>query len=180
MRSWHDAGHLTRRFLGSFSRAEPPPEELAWLEARLSSEETAQVEAMSVQDRRHAVACARRAQVLFGVDASDELIAASALHDVGKTEARLGTFGRVLATIAGKLVSPARVESWAGLGGWRRAFAVYLQHDVRGAELLEESGSAPVVVTWAREHHLDEGDWSIRSEWGRRLAEADLVSSLKI
>jgi hypothetical protein len=37
-----------------------------------------------------------------------------------------------------------------------------------------------MVVAWAREHHLDESDWSIPPDLGRSLAQADLVSSLDI
>jgi hypothetical protein len=177
VRWWAELGHLAGRFRESLSQAEPPRVELAWLEAKLSAAEIAQIETMSVADRRHAVACGRRADVLRGAAVSDEMIAASALHDVGKTEARLGTFGRALATVVGKVTAPGRRESWSEQSGWRRAFAVYLDHDVRGAELLSSIGSAPLVVAWAREHHLDEAHWSIPPEWGRCLARADLELS---
>lgn len=176
----HELRHLVARFFGSLGRAEPSTTQLAWLDAKLSPAESDQLAAMSVADRRHAVACARQIEALLGEAVSDELIVASALHDVGKTEAGLGTPGRVVATVVGRLVPRAWRVDWIRGRGWRHAFAVYLSHDVRGAELLDEIGSAPMVVAWAREHHLDEADWSIPPDLGRSLAEADLVSSLDI
>lgn len=175
-----DMGHLAARLVGSLSRSEPPEPDVRWLEAMLLPAEVKEFESMSVADRRHAVECARRAEVLLGSDASPELIVAAALHDVGKTEAHLGTLGRVGATLVGRVTPSRWREGWLARGGWPRAIAVYLEHDVRGAARLEEIGSSPLAVAWAREHHLAESDWTVPTRWGRRLAEADLVSSLDI
>ena len=55
---------------------------------------------LSNADRRHAILVARR--FLDRRPAADRAeVAGSLLHDVGKIEAGLGTFGRVVATIVG-------------------------------------------------------------------------------
>jgi hypothetical protein len=109
---------------------------------------------MSNADRRHSVAVARR------IDRGPETIAAALLHDVGKVESGLGTFGRVLATIIG----PGRA---------RGRMAVYLRHDLIGAELLAAAGARPLVVTWAREHHLPPERWTVPPDIGAALKAAD-------
>jgi predicted HD phosphohydrolase len=171
--------HLIERFAGSLCPSEPPAEDREWFEALLSQHESAELAAMSVPDREHAVGCGRRAQRLLGDAATRELVVASGLHDVGKTAANLGTFGRVAATAIGRIVPATRRASWVSRGGWRRRVQLYLEHDVRGAEALCGLGSARAVVTWAREHHLDEGEWTLPVKAARCLAEADLVSSPK-
>jgi hypothetical protein len=118
---------------------------------------------MAGPDRRHAVGVARRvAAALGGEDAAGRaVLAAALLHDVGKLDAGLSTFGRVGATVAALAAGPARAARWEGHVGR------YLRHDSRGAELLAAAGSDVVTVTWAREHHLPPGRWTLP----RRLAE---------
>jgi hypothetical protein len=58
-------------------------------------------------------------------------IAGALLHDVGKIECGLGTFGRVVATIVGPRT---------------RAFAAYHDHEAIGAELARRAGSDPSTV----------------------------------
>ena len=135
----------------------------------LTTAEQELYEAQPVVDRAHSVSCAIAARDDL-VSPTDEAIVASALHDVGKAGARLGTFGRVLATIV-----PTRLhERWAGSGDGRRArLAHYAAHDRIGADLLREAGSADLVVAWAGEHHLPEDQWSLDPEVGRVLLAAD-------
>ena len=81
-------------------------------------------------DRRHAVLVARR--FLDRRPAADRPeVAGALLHDVGKVEAELGTFGRVVATIVGP-----RTER----------FRTYHDHEAIGARLAAETGSDPVTV----------------------------------
>src|SRR5439155_19397161 len=105
-------------------------------------------------DRRHSSAVARRA------GGPEEVSAAALLHDVGKVEAGLGTFGRVLATVIG----PGRAKG---------RMATYLRHDQIGARLLAEAGARPLVVTWAAEHHLPPERWTVPREIADRLKSAD-------
>lgn len=155
--------HLVQRFRWSLSSAPPSASGEQWLLGFLSAGEADLYRAMSAQDRRHAVDCGRRVE-----DLGPEAIVASALHDVGKTEAGLGTMGRVGAT----LLSPVVRSAHPGFFG--RA-AVYKQHPERGAALLAATGSAPLAVAWAAEHHEPKAKWSpvIDPEVGRRLLAAD-------
>jgi len=152
--------HLVGRFVESLSNAAPDPEEERWLLGLLSPQETALYGAMSVQDRRHAVHCAREAMRLLGDASTPTLIVASALHDVGKTEVGLGTVGRALATVLQSVVPVGKVYRYA-------------RHNQLGAMRLMEAGSAPEVVAWAREHHRGVSEWSLPEHIGRALAEAD-------
>lgn len=132
---------------------------------------------MSGPDRRHAVSVAREAIRLAEADGLSEkelpagFVAAALLHDVGKVESRLGTFGRVLATVLAICLGRRRILGWSGAAGSQ--FAKYLQHDKLGAELLEGAGSQTLTIRWAREHHLPEDRWQVDRRVARHLKEAD-------
>lgn len=141
--------------------------------AMLTPAEARLYRAQSVVDRRHSVDCALAVRERLGSRATRPVIVASALHDVGKAEAGLGTFGRVFATIAGKLAGPPRVSRWELRDDVLGRVGRYCAHDVRGAGMLMEAGSDPIVVAWAREHHEPVAEWSIDPAVGRVLLEAD-------
>jgi hypothetical protein len=170
------AVHLVTRFFRSLGGAAPDPEQVGWLTAKLNPAERGHFKATSPPDQRHAVRCASSARELLGDAATDELVVASALHDVGKTEAGLGTVPRVLATVLIQLLRATRLDSWLEVSGWRGAVARYAHHPESGAVLLEAAGSAPSVVVWAREHHFDAADRSLAPDLAGPLAEADLIS----
>jgi hypothetical protein len=117
--------HLARRFFGSWSRAEPAPEDTAWAWSMLSAEEWRLWQRMAVQDRRHSIGVARRF-VAVAPNAPGPVIAGALLHDVGKQVAGLGTLRRVVAT----LVGPRGAR-----------FRDYHAHERLGAELLLAAGS---------------------------------------
>jgi hypothetical protein len=126
------AGHFARRFIGSLSRRPPSYDDEAWAESSLLPVEVPLWRRMSPQDRRHAVEVTRRFLTLRP-DATRAEVAGALLHDVGKVEARLGTTGRVLATLV-----PA---PWA-----RGRFAVYRAHEEIGAGWCQRAGSEPATV----------------------------------
>ncbi len=109
---------------------------------------------MSGPDRRHSVAVGRKVQRCLGAGSARPVLAAALLHDVGKTDADLGTGGRVAATLIGMGITADTVARWAETRGFKVEVARYLQHPDRGAELLRRAGSDPMAVTWARDHHL--------------------------
>ncbi len=123
-------GHLTRRFCGSLSRLPPPPADAAWAVQHLLPREAELWLRMPVQDRRHSLEVARRFALLAGTDDRAD-IAGALLHDVGKTVSGLGTFGRVVATIAGPRTKRSRL---------------YHDHEAIGVELLRAAGSEPGTV----------------------------------
>ena len=87
-------------------------------------------EQQSDQDRRHSAYVARRF-VEYREDASAAEIAGAILHDVGKVECGLGTFGRVAGTI---------------IGPRGRRFRAYHDHEAIGAQMAAAAGSDPSTV----------------------------------
>jgi hypothetical protein len=66
------------------------------------------------------------------------------------------------------------MAKWAGRrSGWLAQSGRYAAHDQIGAGLLEAAGSDPMVVAWAREHHLPKDSWSIDPAMGSVLKAAD-------
>jgi putative nucleotidyltransferase with HDIG domain len=88
---------------------------------------------MSVADRRHSIQVARRFEA--SGEWSREEVAGALLHDIGKAECGLGTFGRVVATVVGP-----RTER----------FRRYHDHEQIGADMLASAGASPVTVELVR------------------------------
>ena len=122
--------HLALRFVTSLSARPPEPAEEVWAESQLMSGEVALWRRMSNQDRRHSAKVARRF-VEARPDATRAEIAGALLHDVGKIECGLGTWGRVVASVVGP-----RTER----------FRLYHDHEHIGAVLAEAAGSDPATV----------------------------------
>lgn len=123
-------GHLTARFFTSLSTAAPGDDDEMWVAERLLPAEQALWVQMSNQDRRHAAAVARRF-VEARPQATRAETAGAILHDVGKIECDLGTFGRVVATVVGPRT---------------RRFKAYHDHEEIGAAMAREAGSEPETV----------------------------------
>jgi hypothetical protein len=149
--------HLAKRFFGSLRRGGPADEQ--WAIDQLNVGERALWSRMPDADRRHAVDVAHR----VGDSRPRAVLAAALLHDVGKIESGLGTFGRVGATVLGG-ISRTR---------WKRRVGAYLRHDELGARLLADAGSDPLTVAWAREHHLPSDRWTVPYDVGLALKLAD-------
>ena len=149
--------HLAKRFFGSLSKARPPAEDNGWAESRLVGGEVQLWRRMSAADQRHAVGVARK---VAASHTDRPVLAAALLHDVGKIDAGLGTFGRVVATLIGRRCAKGR-------------FALYLRHDAIGASLLTDAGSDPLTIAWAREHHQPPDRWTVPREIAEALKAAD-------
>lgn len=122
--------HLAARFVTSLSSKPPSAADQEWAASHLLDGEAALFMQMSNQDRRHSIKVARRfVETRRPVTRAE--IAGALLHDVGKTESGLGTWGRVLASIVGPRTS--RLRS-------------YLDHEQRGAEMAAAVGSDPATV----------------------------------
>lgn len=122
--------HLVRRFATSLSSRPPAPEDEVWAEVWLRFDERELWQRMANTDRRHAVLVARRF-VERRPDATRAEMAGALLHDVGKIESGLGTFGRVLATVVGP-----RTTRWR----------TYHDHETIGASMAAAAGSDAVTV----------------------------------
>jgi len=104
--------HLVRRFVTSLPPTPPPVEDEVWADDHLLPGERTLWVQLSNQDRRHSIGVAQR-------------------FDIGKIECRLGTFGRVAATI---------------VGGRTERFRAYHDHEEIGTRMVAESGSDPATV----------------------------------
>lgn len=161
--------HLARRFLGSLSPRPLDPADDAWARAHLRPGEQALWARMPRADRKHAAGVAREVVERLGPAATRAVVAAALLHDVGKVDARLGTAGRVVATLAGR----RRARRWAGRPGTAGRIERYLRHDELGAAALERAGADPLTVAWARQHHRPPSAWTVPENVGRALRAAD-------
>jgi hypothetical protein len=121
--------HLARRFVTSLSRHEPADVDEKWAASQLLGGELELWRQMSAPDRRHSIVVARRFESQ-GPWSRDE-IAGALLHDVGKLESGLGTFGRVAATIVGPRTA---------------RFRRYQDHEGVGADLLAAAGSSEITI----------------------------------
>jgi hypothetical protein len=139
---------------------------VAWVHEQLLPGERELWDAMPGPDRRHSAVVARRVEDAVP-DATREVLAAALLHDVGKADAGMRTFGRVVATVTASVVGHERAAAWDS------SIGRYLRHPEAGARALEAAGSAPLTVAWTREHHLPEPRWTIDPGTARVLKAAD-------
>ncbi|MEY2583755.1 MAG: hypothetical protein QOE09_3604 [Ilumatobacteraceae bacterium] len=123
--------HLARRFAGSLSRHEPHVADTAWAESLLLEGELQLWRRMGAADRRHSIVVARRFENLAGDEWTRDEIAGALLHDIGKLDADIGTFSRVVATVVGPRTA---------------RFRSYHDHERIGAEMLAAAGSSAVTV----------------------------------
>ena len=125
-----NVGHVARRFVGSLSKAPPSAADEAWAMTYMTPAEAHLWSRMMVQDRRHSIEVARR---FLGrrPEARREEMAGALLHDVGKLQAGLHTFGRVVATVVGPRTTRLRE---------------YRDHEAIGARMVAAIGADPVTV----------------------------------
>jgi hypothetical protein len=143
-------GHLTRGFVGALRAREPDTPDRLWVQTILTEPELECWQGMNRADRAESIAVGRAAARDLGRDADARWLAAALLHDVGKTDARLGPFRRAGATVIGAVVSHGRARRWQNRVG------LYIGHDDRGASRLREVGARPEAVAWAGAHHRRE------------------------
>jgi len=167
--------HLVSRFFGSLRPGGPNASEREWAESQLLPDELELWRRLSGPDRRHSAAVARRVERSLGDRATRPVLAAALLHDVGKLDAHLRTYGRVVATLAGGVVGhdQAVIHQWTLTTGFTRRVGLYLTHPELGGDLLAVAGSDPVTVAWTREHHLPSADWTVDPELATALHAAD-------
>ena len=166
------AAHLVKRFFGSVPIG-PSAADRAWADEVLLDGERDVWRKMRRADRRHAAGVARRVEVALGHEATRPVLAAALLHDCGKTVSGLGTYGRVIATLSGKMAGSDQAVAWTETSGFTRRVGLYLEHPRLGAELLGLAGSAPLTVAWTAEHHLPPDRWTVPLAIGEALKAAD-------
>ena len=130
------AGHLSARFFGSLSRRPPAPAHLSWAEELLGPRGFELWRRQPSFDQRHSLAVARAVQAeLAGTEfaADPRWPACALLHDIGKLDARLGVYGRVVATVAGAAAGRDMADAWSERGGITRRVGLSLCHPELGA-----------------------------------------------
>jgi hypothetical protein len=137
------------RFGASLWAREPTPADVERVRATLTDAEFAVWTTMPRADRAEGLATLRGLPPAIAAD--EKWAAAALLHDAGKAESGLGTFGRVFATVRGHFGDPANVAGRSG---------TYLRHEQIGADLLAAAGARPEVVAWAGHHH-DPARWPL-------------------
>jgi hypothetical protein len=125
-----NVGHVARRFVDSLSKAPPAAADEAWATTYMTPAEAHLWSRMMVQDRRHSIEVARRF-LERRPEATREEMAGALLHDVGKLQAGLHTFGRVVATVVGPRTA---------------RFREYHEHESIGARMVAAIGADPVTV----------------------------------
>jgi putative nucleotidyltransferase with HDIG domain len=148
--------HLTVRFFGSLRPGPPRPEDVEWARAVLGEDAFALWQRQPNHDRRHAIAVARgvEAQLAGTPDADDEVwLSCALLHDIGKLDARLGVYGRVVATVAGAAAGRDMADAWTTRGGFTRRVGLYLKHPAIGADRIRAVGAPDAAARWAAAHH---------------------------
>ena len=151
--------HLVRRFLGTLRARPLGPAAQTLADSLLSAGERPLFWEQSAADQRHAVDAAR--SVMAVVPGRVNLARAALPHDVGKRHAGVGILARSGASIAAMLHLPTS-------GRW----ADYLDHGSLGAHDLEAAGAEPLVVAFARRHHIGRPDTIGADDW-RVLQSAD-------
>jgi hypothetical protein len=165
--------HLVKRFLGSLWPMGPTKKNELWAAQLLLPEQRKLWFRMSRADRRHAVGVARRVERSLGHEATAPVLAAALLHDVGKLDSGLGTYGRVIAIVAGAVGGRDMATQWTKASGFTRRVGLYLRHAELGGDLLDMAGSDPLTSAWARQHHLPPEEWTVPPHLAQVLKDAD-------
>ncbi len=168
-----DIVHLARRFFGSLRPGGPPAPDVAWVQVTLSTEQFVLWNRMSGPDRRHSAQVARDVHARLAERATPPVLAAALLHDVGKIDSRLRTYGRVVATLTTKIIGRDEVLGWRRSRGLHRRIALYVDHPTIGGDLLQLANSDPLTVAWAREHHNPRDTWTIDTDIANVLDACD-------
>jgi hypothetical protein len=164
------------RFFASVRPRRVSPAGHAWVAATLSAAELELFDRMSGPDQHHSLEVARRVEATMGElepSLHPTVLCAALLHDVGKSAAGLGTYGRVVATLSGMVGGRGFAEAWQSRRGFTRKVGLYLRYGEIGADMLRLAGSDPLVVAWSTEHHLAPERWTMPRSAGEVLVAAD-------
>jgi putative nucleotidyltransferase with HDIG domain len=144
--------HLTARFFRVTVARPLDASEHRQVHAVLRPEEYVVFDTQPVIDQRHGFEAMDSVRSVRG-DRVD-LQRAALLHDVGKRHARLGVFGRVVASLLAKLHLPVRGR-----------LRLYLEHGRLAADELDRLGAEPIVIDFARDHHGERPSTITVEDW---------------
>src|SRR3546814_19559289 len=92
---------------------------------------------LSAPDRRHAVGVARLVERALGAEAARPVLAAALLHDLGKVESGLRTYGRVDAPLSAKVAGRDTARTRRRPREFCRSVQLHKRHAGRSDELRE-------------------------------------------
>lgn len=143
---WEWCTNAARRTVRSITESQAEPDD-GFARDVLRPEELRLYLGMDARDREHAVEIAR-ALVSEFPDASDELVRAALLHDVGKQLRPYRVWERILA----HLWAPADIPREPRFRGLRGAWQMRVHHAAYGAELLRAAGGSEDVARLIEQH----------------------------
>jgi hypothetical protein len=137
----------------------PSMNDLELVESLLSPSELQLFQRLDWGEQAHSIRVLR--SLLEKGEKQLDLLKAALLHDVGKSCFPLRLWERVLIVIA-KAIVPHRFVRWgskpliAGQAprGWRRGFIISVLHADWGAQMANEAGVSPLVVSLIRNHQI--------------------------
>jgi hypothetical protein len=111
-----------------------------------------------------------------------DLLAAALLHDCGKQRYPLNPLERAWIVLVYKF-SPERAKAWGRGNGnavdhlpiWQRSLVVAEQHPAWGAEMVQQAGASPLLLTLIRRHQerLDNPASGLENELLHKLQVVD-------
>ncbi len=147
---------LIARALGARRGARPDAADRVWARDILTPAEFDLWSGQSAHDQRHTIAVARRVELrLASTPHAGEALwpAVALMHDVGKREANLSLFERVVATLAARVVSVDRARRWmSSRVKTKRRLGLYLLHGEVGAGLIRRAGGREPIAAWSEVH----------------------------
>lgn len=140
------------RTFQSLSEERARPDD-AFARARLAEGEYRLYARMDTRDRAHATHVTR---LLLDrrPDASDHLVRAALLHDVGKAARPYRLWERV----AAHLYAPRDIPAEPRMTGLRGAWQMRVHHAQYGADMVRAMGASERVAELIEEHHTADGD----------------------
>ncbi len=153
--------HLSGRFVRALWPGPARAEDVEWVASVLTPAAYSQWMLQPAHDRRHTVRVAREVESrLAGTPYADDprWVAAALLHDIGKLDARLGVYGRVVATVSGAAGGRGMADAWSERSGFTRRVGLYLRHPELGADRIRLVGGPEAAAQWAAAHH-DPAAW---------------------
>ena len=132
--------HLVARFFDVATAKPLSSEEVAFVHDWLTGNLASVFFEQPVADQRHGHYAAQMV-IAHGLERAD-VVEAALLHDIGKRHARLGLFGRVLASILIKIRVPLL-----------RRVTAYRDHGPVAAAEMAELGASRLTVEFAMHHH---------------------------
>jgi hypothetical protein len=150
---------LARRLIDTFHRAPLTAAEQTRVTSLLTRDEFDLWSRLSPYDQSHSVRVAQGVHRRLAVTqyAGDpRWLSVAIMHDIGKLESNLAPHERMLATLAGRIVTLSTAKRWASSArGLTRRVGRYLIHGKLGSEMIRSAGGREEIALWSSVHQGD-------------------------